>query len=172
MKSALLIIVGSLLALVLVVFAIGAFLPLTHQVTRSTTIAAAPESVWAVVADLAHQPAWRPSLERVDRITSDSGREVWREVQPNGDMLSLETTVREPPNRLVRVIADHDAPFRGSWEIVLQPAAGGTLVQVTERGSVPNPLFRFVSRFVLGQDASIQQYLDDLAARFRGRPST
>ena len=60
-------------------------------------------------------------------------------------------------------------PFGGSWTYELIPTAGGTMLRITEDGEVYNPLFRFISRFVLGHYKSIDQYLDDLERRLVSR---
>jgi hypothetical protein len=71
------------------------------------------------------------------------------------------------PKLLVRqIIADENAPFSGRWEIELAPVAGGTSVQITERGEVRNAFFRFVSRFIMGHTATINEYLKNLAGAF------
>ena len=43
-------------------------------------------------------------------------------------------------------------------------------VTITERGSVRNPLFRFVSRFIMGHTASIDLYLRALGEHFGSEP--
>jgi len=54
----------------------------------------------------------------------------------------------------------------GSWEYVFAPAAGGTVLTITEKGEVSNPLFRFMSRYIFGQTATIDTYLKSLAKHF------
>ncbi|HUD13497.1 MAG TPA: hypothetical protein VMQ56_07565, partial [Terracidiphilus sp.] len=49
--------------------------------------------------------------------------------------------------------------YGGSWSFVLEPANGGTRLTITEDGEVYNPVFRFVSRFVMGQTATQDAYL-------------
>ena len=39
---------------------------------------------------------------------------------------------------------------------------------ITERGVVYNPIFRFVSRFLMGYTATMKTYLNALARRFGG----
>jgi hypothetical protein len=41
-------------------------------------------------------------------------------------------------------------------------------VTITERGVVYNPIFRFVSRFLMGYTATMKTYLNALARRFGG----
>ena len=47
----------------------------------------------------------------------------------------------------------------------LAAAGTGTRLTITERGEVYNPLFRVMSRFILGHTATIDRYLADLRAR-------
>ena len=77
----------------------------------------------------------------------------------------VERTV--PDRLLVGRIADANLPFGGSWTYELAPrAAGQTSLTITEDGEVYNPIFRFVSRFVMGHSATINQYLSDVGKRF------
>jgi hypothetical protein len=72
-----------------------------------------------------------------------------------------------PDRLLVGRIADANLPFGGSWTYELAPDAGGrTTLTITEDGEVYNPIFRFMSRFVMGHDATIKQYLSDVGKRF------
>ena len=168
MKKWLAIIVGTLLAIILVVAGIGALLPADHVATRSVQISAPPSDVWAVVADFEHQATWRDDVERVERVAAADGRELWREHYEGGDALTFETRTAEPPSRLVRAIADPDAPFSGTWEYTIEPAAPGSRVTIVERGTVPNPIFRFMSRFVFGHTSGMDTYLSALSRRFGG----
>jgi hypothetical protein len=70
------------------------------------------------------------------------------------------------PRRHVTRISDPSLPFGGTWTWELrQTADGGCEASVTEHGFVTNPLFRFVSRFVIGHHASMDTYLKHLAKR-------
>jgi len=62
-------------------------------------------------------------------------------------------------------IAERNLPYSGTWTFELQPAAQGTELNITEDGEVSNPLFRFVSRFIMGHTATIDAYLRALTAR-------
>ncbi len=57
-------------------------------------------------------------------------------------------------------------PFGGTWTYVLVPDVAGTRLTITEDGEVYNPLFRFLSRFVFSQTATIDTYLRHLEAAF------
>jgi hypothetical protein len=44
-------------------------------------------------------------------------------------------------------------------------------VQITERGEVYNPVFRFVSRFIMGHSATASAFLKALGAKFGAQVS-
>ena len=71
----------------------------------------------------------------------------------------------ERPSLLVTRIADPKLPFGGTWTYRLAPAAGGTQVTITEDGEVYNPFFRFMSRFVFGYQATLNEFAKNLEAR-------
>ena len=95
------------------------------------------------------------------------GRQSWRERGANGEITFAMTTF-EPPTRLVTRIMDRDLPFGGEWEYVIAPEGAGSRLTITERGEVYNPLFRFVSRFVMGHTAGLETYLGALSTRLGG----
>jgi hypothetical protein len=176
---AVLIVLGVLAAALIVILAIGASLPREHVASRTLALAQPPEVVWPILTDFAGQSAWRPSLKSIERLPgSDDGAVVWREIL--GDMkIDLKVLEEHPPTgrspgRLVRKIVNDDLPFGGVWEYSLERASAGAepgcKLSITERGEVKNPLFRFVSRFLMGHAATIEGYLKDLARKF-GEPA-
>jgi hypothetical protein len=161
-----LIAVGLGIALVALVALVGLLLPRDHVATRAVRLKPAPPAVWEVLADHAAEPSWRKDLVRVERLPDRDGRPVWQEVSRRGDTLALLTEEWVPPRRLVRRIVGEGLPFGGTWTIELAPEGLGSVVTVTERGEVYNPVFRFVSRFVMGHTATIDGYLKALGRRF------
>jgi hypothetical protein len=75
-------------------------------------------------------------------------------------------TELQPPQRMVTQIADKNLPFGGSWTYLLTSTADGCKLTITEHGEVYNPVFRVVSRFVIGQTRTIDSYLKNVAHRF------
>lgn len=165
MKWSLLIlgIVASLIALVVI---IGWLLPRDHVAGMSARIAASPDAVWAALIDPAQYPSWRTNVKRVELLPPTPTGPSWREDSSDG-VITYVVDAIEPPNRLLTRIADKNLPFGGSWEYRLQPdGAGATTVTIVERGSVYNPIFRFVSRFLMGHTATIDKYLRALGRKF------
>ena len=46
------------------------------------------------------------------------------------------------------------------WTYEIAPAPNGTTLTITEDGEVYNPIFRFMSRFVFGHEATMASYLE------------
>jgi uncharacterized protein YndB with AHSA1/START domain len=163
-------ILSALVALVLLVVVIGAALPADHLASRTAEFPQPPAAVWSAITTVNEFPAWRPTIAKVEPVPSASGRASWREIDTHGNSLPYEITVAEPPRQLVTRIADPNLAFGGTWTYDLTPTAtGGTILLITERGVVHNPIFRFVSRFVLGQTATIDEYLRALGAKLSAK---
>ena len=144
------------------VAAIGAALPKSHTASRSAELTAPPETVWAIVTDPAHYTTWRRDLTKVE---VDPGSVLrWTEYS-GSDRIKYQGEAAEPPSHFVARIADPALPFGGSWDYRIEPTPAGSRITITENGEVYNPIFRFVSRFVMGHTATIDKYLRDLAAR-------
>lgn len=163
-----LIIAGALIGLIVLVALVGAMLPRDHVATMSTVIPAPPDRVWATLTDVSSYPAWRSDVRRVEVLSQPPAPLSWREHGSQGAMTFAVETF-EPPRRMVGRIADKNLPFGGAWEYVLAPDSADpnkTLVMITERGYVTNPIFRFVSRFVIGHHATLETYLRALSRKF------
>jgi hypothetical protein len=155
-----------MVGLALLITLVGALLPQEHVAARTVRLKPAPAAVWEVLVDHAGEPTWRKKLSRVERLPDRDGRAVWQEVEQGGDTLSFMTEESVAPRRLVRRIVGDGLPFGGTWTIEVAPDGAGSTVTVTERGEVYNPIFRFVSRFIMGHTATIDGYLAALAQRF------
>ena len=152
----LLIVVGVFVLLVLGVVLIGTALPKRHIASRSASFKAAPEQIFALIAGPQN---WRPDVRTSETIHDADGRELMRETSRRGETMTYELVDSVPPKSLTRRIVGKGLPFSGSWTYALQPSGGGTVVRITEDAEVYNPVFRFVSRFILGQTSTMDAYL-------------
>ena len=159
-----LVVVGLIVVLIACVVGIGYALPVAHVAQRSLSLGVPPSTVWATITDVAAYPSWRPDVDSVEVLAPVDGRRAWRERGSNGVIIYAMTNV-EPPTRLVTRIMDRDLPFGGEWEYAIEPEGSGSRLTITERGEVYNPLFRFVSRFVMGHTSTLEGYLDALSTR-------
>ena len=157
--------IGVLVVLVLVIAGVGYTLPVAHTAQRAITLRAAPTDVWAAITDVAAYPSWRDGVESVEVLAPRDGKQSWREKGKDGEITYAMTRV-DPPSRLVTRIADTGLPFGGEWDYRISPDGTGSRVVITERGEVYNPVFRFVSRFLIGHTATLDTYLRSLGRKF------
>jgi uncharacterized protein YndB with AHSA1/START domain len=162
------IVFATLLLAVVFVAGIGYTLPQNHSVSRERTFSATAETLFSHITNPSVYAEWRTGVTRVEILAPVNGLVSFRESGSDGDIVFVMETV-EPGRRVVSRIADKSLPFGGSWTYELTPADGGTRLRITEDGEVYNPLFRFISRFVLGHYKSIDQFLDDLERRASNR---
>ncbi len=151
-------------AAVAVVLVVGWSLPVAHRATRSVALKASADSVFSLISHPGAFPQWRGDVKSVDILPPDAGREQYRENGKSGEILYRVDSV-VPNQRLVTRIADKSLPFGGTWTYDVIPQAESTTLQITEDGEVYNPVFRFVSRFVMGHTATIDRYLADVQRR-------
>jgi uncharacterized protein YndB with AHSA1/START domain len=156
---------ATLVVLVLVVVIIGYALPRDHQAASSAVISGAPDSVFAVITNPAGYSAWRTDVTKIEMRQADSGRVAWTEYM-GSDAIPMVITASAAPNRVVSRIDSRSLPFGGTWTYNIMPVAGGSRVTIIEDGSVYNPVFRFVSRFVMGHNGTMDGYLRALGKKF------
>jgi hypothetical protein len=142
-----------------IVVAIGASLPKEHVARRSVSLRASPNDVFTLIAG---PSTWRGF--KYEPLAENPLK--WRETDASGDAITYQRVETLPPTRIVNRIADPKLPFGGSWTYEIVPNGSGTELTITENGEVYNPLFRFVSRFIMGH-ATIEKYQRDLAGQFK-----
>lgn len=147
---------------VIIAASVGALLPRTHVVSRSIVLPKPPEEVWALVSG---PPTWRAEIRGYQELPAHNGRRMWRETDSHGQTITYEEMESAPPRRLITRIADRKLPFGGTWTIDIAPTGAGSTVKITENGEVYNPVYRFMSRFVIGQTATVDAYMKSLKAK-------
>ena len=158
-------IVGGLLVLAGIAALIGSMLPKAHVVARSIHLRQTPQEVYAVVRDFDSAPTWRADVKRIE-VDAQPGKPVYFREEAKHGTVNYELVEDVPAQRMVTRIRDTDLGYSGQWTYSFTPENGGTLVTITEDGEVSNVLFRFMSRYVFGQKATIDAYLESLAKRF------
>ncbi len=153
--------------LVGVVVLVGVALPRDHVASARAVIPASEDEVWRAITGFEEMASWRRGVKRVERGEDVGGRPVWIEHSGGGPM-ALAVEERVEGERLVLRIADERLPFGGTWTYEASPAEGGARLRITEDGFVKNPIFRFVSRLVMGHHATMTRYLEDLGRKFGG----
>jgi hypothetical protein len=131
-----------LIAVIAIVAAIGAMLPRDHTASRTLRVKRPPADVW-------------PAL-----IAATGASDVPVDV--------LEST---PPRRLITRVKETEKMFGGTWTIAIAAEPAGSTVTITEDGWVGNPIFRFVSRYVIGHHATMDGILKQVAKALDEEPA-
>lgn len=164
MRRILLYTIVGLVLLVAAVAGTGYILPVEHSVSGSLEVDAPPAEVFDVITGFARYPEWRTDVTRVE-VTGERGAGQ-RIVEHGGaGVIPYVVEAYGPATHLVTRIDDASLPFGGTWSYELRRSGRGTVVTITEDGEVYNPIFRFMSKFVFGHTATIEQYLGDLERR-------
>lgn len=146
---------------------IGKSLPVQHVARTRAMFGVPVEELWRRLTSFESHPSWRRGVARVEQ----AGPDQWREVDKKGEAITYQTVESIAPRRLVRRIADKNLPFGGTWTFELSEAGPSrTALSITEDGVVYNPVFRFVSRYVMGHHATMKAFLEDLAKAVGEQP--
>ena len=167
LRAGIFVLISIVLAIFLVVVAIGAFLPKQHVATSAARFHQSPNAIWEAITDSSRFPEWRKDVARVEPLPEVNDKPSWREFDIHGNAIPYQVMVMVPPRALVVRIADAKLPFGGTWTYEISPMTDGTsLLRITEDGEVYNPVYRFASRFVLGYSSTQEQFLRTLGAKF------
>ena len=153
MKRALL----ALAALALGIVSLGLALPATREGRAEALIAAPPDRLAALILDAPGQTAWRSGLGRIE--TTATG---WREVTDRGE--TIDFTLADPGPARIALAMRSDRGWSGGWVATLTAEGDMTRIAVTERATVPNPLFRLIARLMFDPEAFAARYLAELKA--------
>jgi hypothetical protein len=105
---------------------------MAHEVTTSTEIAATPETVWAVLADLPSYPRWHPAfLSVTGQLAVGSTLTITTTHPTSGRKITGKVKVRAAePGRELRWVSRMAGVTISDRVFALSPVAGGTsLVQ-------------------------------------------
>lgn len=168
MKALLIVVAGVIAGVVLlaaVVALIGSRLPSSHVAARSILVRQPPRNVYEVVRDFESAPQWRADVKRIEIDAQPGGPVYFREEGKHGTV-NYELIEDVPEQRMVTRIRDTDLGYSGQWTYIFVAENGNTRVTIREDGEVSNVIFRFMSRYVFGQTATLDSYLKSLAKRF------
>lgn len=161
MKKMILIILGGLVVLVLLVFAVGFMLPERYDATVSVTFTSPPEKVWAAISDYETHPMTGTQRKSTQTQSEEGGLPVWVE-----DLGPTKVTVRTlsatAPTHMKRHMLDSVVRMNVDCDFRIEPANGGTRVTATSQTTVPSgnwraPLFR-VTMKVGGGEKGMRDY--------------
>lgn len=152
----------SLGLIILAMFLAGSALPEKHEASVSRDFSSPPDTVWAVLSDFKDWPTWRSDLKEI-RL----GHNSFTEVSASGEEIDYRIEEFSTPERLVTRIATPDLHFGGAWTYEISSTDTGCRLTITEEGEVYNPVFRLISRYVIGHTATMEKCLSDLGKKVK-----
>jgi hypothetical protein len=144
---------------------IGFMLPKGHVAARAISLHRRPDDVFQLIFDFKSAPSWRPDVQEVELLPPSDGHIQYRERGTNG-AITMEIVQSDSPSRMIARIADKALPFGGMWIFDIAPTSDGCRLNITERGEIYNPVFRFVSRFFVGYQRTLDTYLQNVSRKF------
>ena len=140
-----------------------------RSISASVDIAATPERVWAVLADLAAYPEWNPFIRSASGKLTEGARLTLRLVPPGGRAMTFGPTVLAArPGELLRWIGRLIVPgiFDGTHQFALEDLGGRT--RLTQSETFRGLLVPFTGRTFARTEAgfhALNQALKDRAER-------
>ncbi|MGJ4745021.1 LIC10604 family protein [Leptospira sp. SA-E8] len=155
------IILLSLVGFIVLLVLFGYLLPKDHIASAEKDFSSSPENLYKIICNVREYQNWRSGLKSVD-IESDT---IWTESDSHGNHIRFGIIEERSPNYLKTKILSEDLPFGGGWQFEISRNGSNTKLKITETGFVTNPLFRVLSKFVFGHDATMKTYLEDLSRK-------
>ncbi len=144
---------------------IGSFVPVTHTVAMSVEVGSPGPAVWAALDNIDDFPSWCPGVDRVEILPDRNGNRSFRQYQGRNSFV-LEETLKQPPTRVVRTIADDKQFFSGEWDHQIKDLGNGrSIVTVNETGSVPSAIPRAIMKMFIGYDFYLKKFGSALQAK-------
>jgi hypothetical protein len=162
----------SLLALIVLILAIayldGRALPVNHVTTVTGTIPAPPAKVFALIANVAAAPTWRPAVKSVQVLPPVYGPQTnldhWTEDLGHGQTMTFLAVRSEPSTRRDVLLDVPGASYGGTWTYELSPGPtpNTTTLKITESGFINPPMYRFMMQHIFGMTHNLDVYMSDL----------
>lgn len=157
------IIVVLLVLIVGIVYLMGSLMPVKHQSFVESQVPTKPEKLWKILTTQNEYKNWRKGIKEL--IVIDDNH--WSELNAHGDMINYRSDWVELNKKLLTVITNDNLPYGGHWEFQIQSINEGCHLRITENGEVYNPIFRFMSKYVFGHEATLKAYMTDLQAKVK-----
>jgi hypothetical protein len=145
---------------------------MAHEVSTTIEIAATPDEVWAVLADLASYPKWHPVFRAVrGQLAADSKLTITSTLPTTGRTITVKVTVlTAEPGTELRWVSKMFGVTISERRFLLSPVHGGTsLVQAeTYRGLGPGgSTFKLINRIQATFEAINEAIKQEAEARSR-----
>lgn len=153
-----LIVVVALVVIAALIYLLGSLLPVKHQSMIESDLSTDPDKLWKILTTPADYKNWRSGIKELE-VTDERH---WSELNTHGDKVNYRADWIEVNSKLTTHILNTNLPYGGHWEFSITKTNGGSHLRITENGEVYNPIFRFMSKYAFGHDATLRTYMADL----------
>ena len=130
----------------------------------TTTIAAAPETIWAILTNAAGYPEWDPGVERIEgRIAPGEKITAYTKLSP-GRAFPVTVTTFEPGRKMVWASGMPLGLFKGERTFTLSPQSQGA-TNFTLREEFSGPLLPLIGRSIPDMTSTFEQFAAGLKSR-------
>lgn len=137
--------------------------PTEHAFESRATIAAAPDTVWAVPVDVAHWPDWDSGIDSVQGSIAPHAKLVVRAKVAAGRAFPVKVTTFDAPRTLVFTGGMPLGLFRGVRTYTLIPNGSGT--EFTMREEYSGPMLGAIWKSIPDLTPSFTQFARGLKSR-------
>lgn len=164
-------VIGILLVVVAVpvaVYVFGALQPGVFRGEVSGVVSAPPETVFKDILDLKRFPLSGSIMKGREDLPDEDGKTVWKEDIGMSEIVG-KVSETEEPRRIVFDLEDRKVGMTAHWVVGLEPAEGGTKVNIEQTGLVKlgsfhAPMFRFIMRLGGGAKSGPKDLIKRLTA--------
>ena len=160
------------LAVPVAIYVFGALQPGVFRGEVSGVVGAPPETVFKDIVDVERFPLSGSMMKAREDLPAEDGKTMWKE---NIGMSEIVGTISETeaPRRVVFDLDDKKVGMTAHWVVDLEPAEGGTKVNIEQTGlvrlgSFHAPMFRFIMRLGGGAKTGPQDLIKRLRAAHSG----
>ena len=158
-----------IVALIVLPVIIGFLMPVRYEGRTIVEYDRSVQEVWDALQDVEAHPMTGRMMKSVETLPSDEGRPAWKEDMGRGEVITVRTTIFDPPHHVIREMSSASVNMTSRWEYALEPADQGchlTLSGVTdiERGTWHTPIFRVMMVVGGGVKKGLDIQLDGVAA--------
>jgi hypothetical protein len=130
----------------------------------STTIAATPEAIWAILTNAAGYPEWDPGVERIEgRIAPGEKITAYTKISP-GRAFPVTVTEFEPGHKMAWASGMPLGLFKGERTFTLSPRANG-VTDFTLREEFSGLLLGLIGRSIPDMTTTFEQFAAGLKRR-------
>jgi hypothetical protein len=130
----------------------------------TTTIAAAPETIWAILTNASGYPEWDPGVERIEgRIAPGEKITAYTKLSP-GRAFPVTVTAFEPGRKMIWASGMPLGLFKGERTFTLSPQSQGA-TKFTLREEFSGPLLALIGRSIPDMTSTFEQFAAGLKSR-------